>query len=155
MISLIYVVVAVMTFIGMEFIARLMHKYLMHGLLWSIHKDHHYPTSSTFQKNDLFGLIFSGISIYLILEWLTTGNLLLLSVAIGMTGYGVAYFTVHDMIIHNRHLRLRKRAMKYGLLRTLIEVHDVHHKEGKGNWGFLLVIPGIDKVPRKEGVEAE
>lgn len=155
MISLIYLMAGIMTFIGMEFIARLMHKYLMHGVLWSLHKDHHYPTSSAFQKNDLFGLIFAGISIYLILEWIISGNLLFLSVALGMTGYGLAYFTIHDMIIHNRHLRLRKKAMKNGLLRTLIEVHDVHHKEGKGNWGFLFVIPGIDKVPRKEGVKAK
>ncbi|BCU69645.1 sterol desaturase family protein [Stygiolobus caldivivus] len=147
---LIYLAIALITFVGMEFVARLMHKYLMHGLLWSIHKDHHYPTSSSFQKNDLFGLLFAGISVYLMLLWITSGNLIPLSVALGMTGYGIAYFTIHDMVIHNRHLRLRKKAMSNPVLRTLIEVHDVHHREGKGNWGFLLVIPGIDKIPRKE-----
>ncbi|MEJ2772106.1 MULTISPECIES: sterol desaturase family protein [unclassified Stygiolobus] len=155
MIPLVYLLVGITTFIAMEFVARLMHKYLMHGILWSIHKDHHYPTSSAFQRNDLFGLIFAGISIYLIIEWMIGGNLMYLAIALGMTGYGIAYFTIHDMIIHNRHLRLRKKAMKNSLLRTLIEVHDVHHKEGKGNWGFLFVIPGIDKIPKKEGVRAQ
>lgn len=145
-----YIAIGLATFIGMEFVARLMHKYLMHGVLWSLHKDHHYPSSSTFQKNDLFGLLFAGISVYLLLRWVISGNLLFFSIAMGMTGYGIAYFLIHDMVIHNRHLRLRKKAMNNPILRTLIEVHDVHHKEGKGNWGFLLVIPGVDKIPRRK-----
>ena len=30
-------------YVGMEFIAWFTHKYLMHGLLWNWHEDHHKP----------------------------------------------------------------------------------------------------------------
>ncbi|BDC17342.1 sterol desaturase family protein [Acidianus sp. HS-5] len=143
------IALSVAVFFGMEFLARLMHKYLMHGILWKIHEDHHRPVQREIEKNDAFGLIFAGISVYLIFYWLIYGNLIALSVALGMTAYGVAYFFVHDMVIHNRHLHLRSWGMRHKFLRELILVHDVHHKEGRGNWGFLLVIKGIDKIPEE------
>ena len=42
------------TFSIMEFMAWFTHKYIMHGLLWNLHEDHHQPTGKLFQKNDLF-----------------------------------------------------------------------------------------------------
>jgi beta-carotene 3-hydroxylase len=146
------IVAGAATFVGMEFVARAMHKYLMHGALWFLHEDHHRPTSSRFQKNDLFGLIFAAVSIALFWEWVATGDPLYAAVASGMTAYGVAYLLIHDMVIHNRHLRLRRAAYRVGFLRTLIEAHDLHHSEGRGNWGFLFVIPGVDKLPSKREV---
>lgn len=145
-----YVVVGLVTFVGMEFVARAMHKFVMHGKLWRIHEDHHAERQKEFEKNDLFGLVFATISILLILNWISSHNLLSLAVASGMTAYGLAYFVVHDMIIHDRHLHLRSWGTRNRLLRRLIEVHDVHHQEGEGNWGFLLVIRGLDKIPERK-----
>ncbi|AWR96200.1 porin [Acidianus sulfidivorans JP7] len=141
-----YIGIGLITFIGMEFVARLLHKYVMHGILWFIHEDHHKAKQTEFEKNDLFGLIFASIAILLFISGIK-GNYISLSAAIGMTSYGVAYFFIHDMIIHDRHLHLRSWGLKHRPFRYLILVHDVHHKEGKGNWGFLFVIKGIDKIP--------
>jgi len=51
----------------MELVAWATHKYLMHGLLWKLHKDHHVvDKNNKFQKNDFFFLIFAIPSIILI-----------------------------------------------------------------------------------------
>ena len=43
----------------MEFIAWATHKYIMHGFLWKLHKDHHQVNKDKiFEKNDAFFLIF-------------------------------------------------------------------------------------------------
>ncbi|ACP37281.1 fatty acid hydroxylase [Sulfolobus islandicus M.14.25] len=141
-----YAGIAVLIFVGMEFVARLMHKYLMHGILWFIHEDHHREKQTEFEKNDLFGILFAIIAIFLFFFGID-GNYIALSVAIGMASYGVAYFFIHDMIIHDRHLHLRSWGLKHGPFRDLILAHDIHHEEGEGNWGFLLVIKGLDKIP--------
>jgi beta-carotene 3-hydroxylase len=141
--------IAILSFFGMEFLARFLHKYVMHGALWFLHEDHHREKQARLEKNDAFGIIFAGIAIFLFIEWLRTGNPLPFAVAVGMTAYGAAYVIVHDMIIHDRHLHLRSWGLRHQPFRTLILVHDVHHSEGRGNWGFLLVIRGIDKVPEE------
>lgn len=148
-----YLALAIATFIGMEFIARLMHKYLMHGILWFLHEDHHKEKQKEIEKNDFFGLFFAVIAIYLFFYGIFHDSPIPLSIAIGMTAYGIAYFTVHDMIIHDRHLHLRSWGLRHEPFRTLILTHDVHHSEGKGNWGFLFVIKGIDKVPKREEID--
>ena len=52
----------------MEAITWFTHKYVMHGFLWYLHKDHHQPKySNWFEKNDLFFVIFavpSSLSIF-------------------------------------------------------------------------------------------
>ena len=52
--------IILLSFLGMEFIAWFTHKYIMHGLMWYLHKDHHDHSNTTiFEKNDLFFLIFA------------------------------------------------------------------------------------------------
>ncbi|QKR00665.1 porin [Metallosphaera tengchongensis] len=143
------VAIGVGVFVGMEFLARLMHKYVMHGVLWSVHSDHHREKHGEVEKNDAFGALFAGVAIFLVIEWLRGGDPILLAIAMGMTGYGIAYAFVHDMIIHDRHLHLRAWGMRHSPFRELILVHDVHHQEGEGNWGFLFIIRGLDKVPEE------
>jgi beta-carotene 3-hydroxylase len=145
--------VAVASFFGMEFVARLMHKYLMHGILWSLHKDHHIDMGRKFQRNNLFGLFFAVIAIILFVETVNTGNTIFASAGFGMAMYGLVYLIVHDMIIHNSYIHLRDRKhSKY--VQNLIAVHQIHHMDdgkNKGkNWGFLFYIPGIDIPPGKE-----
>ena len=62
---LINILVVLGTFIGMEGVAWLTHKYIMHGAFWNLHKDHHKKDDPIFfEKNDYFFLIFAipGIS---------------------------------------------------------------------------------------------
>ncbi|BCU67916.1 beta-carotene hydroxylase [Sulfolobales archaeon HS-7] len=143
------VAISVLTFFGMEGLARLMHKYVMHGFMWFLHEDHHRETQSEFEKNDAFGIIFALVAIYLIFNGLFDHNLISLSIGLGITAYGVAYFFVHDMIIHDRHLHLRSWGMRHSPFKELIQAHEVHHEQGEGNWGFLLIIPGLDKYPQR------
>ena len=48
------------TFIAMEGVAWFTHKYVMHGLLWILHRDHHQKDHDSFlERNDSFFLIFA------------------------------------------------------------------------------------------------
>ncbi len=52
---IIKILIITITFFLMEFVAWFTHKYIMHGFLWSLHKDHHQvDKDKTFQKNDYF-----------------------------------------------------------------------------------------------------
>ena len=59
--------IVIATFIVMEFVAWSVHKYVMHGFLWVLHKDHHVvDKDKVLQKNDYFFLIFAIPSMMLI-----------------------------------------------------------------------------------------
>ena len=47
------------TLAGMEGVAYVAHKYVMHGFLWSLHESHHRPRAGVFEKNDWFAAIFA------------------------------------------------------------------------------------------------
>ena len=54
------------TFCFMEFMAWFSHKYIMHGFLWSLHKDHHVKDhDSWFERNDFF-FIFYAVIVWLL-----------------------------------------------------------------------------------------
>ena len=117
---LIYIFLFVATVVAMEGVAYLMHKYLMHGPLWFLHKSHHVRDKGRFELNDLFGVFFAIPSIILI--WLGThGEPLLLPVGLGMTAYGAIYFGFHDVIVHRRV----PHRMKFGnaYLPRIIKAH--------------------------------
>ena len=44
--------VVVLTFLAMEGVAWVAHKYLMHGAMWYFHEDHHSPGPGFVEKND-------------------------------------------------------------------------------------------------------
>ena len=51
----IWVFTLIVTFMVTEFTAWFNHKYIMHGPLWVLHKDHHKKDhKSWFERNDLF-----------------------------------------------------------------------------------------------------
>ncbi len=133
---------AVVAFVSMECVAWTTHKYIMHGWLWSLHKDHHKKeTAGFFEKNDYFFLIFAlpGVALFIIggvlripaMEW----------IAGGITAYGLCYFWVHDVFIHQRFRLFRKADNFY--LKALRRAHKMHHKQlGKEDgecFGMLLV----------------
>ena len=52
--------ITIIVFIAMEGATWLIHKYIMHGFLWSLHKDHHdHSTKGVMEKNDYFFVIFA------------------------------------------------------------------------------------------------
>jgi beta-carotene 3-hydroxylase len=130
------------TFIFMEGVAWFTHKYIMHGLLWKLHKDHHQPhADSFFERNDFFFLLFAVPGMLLLFFGVKAGIDLRFWMGLGITLYGAAYFAVHDIFIHQRFNFLRRSDHPY--FRAIRKAHKVHHKHlGKEDgecFGMLLV----------------
>ena len=61
---MLHVIIFMGTFFGMEFMAWFTHKYVMHGFLWILHKDHHKKDhDSWFERNDTFFIFYALVSI--------------------------------------------------------------------------------------------
>lgn len=113
--------------IGMEAVAWVTHKYVMHGLLWRLHQDHHKKKSvGFFEHNDLFFLIFAVPSFTLSLLGMKDHYNFLFYIGIGVAIYGAIYFLVHDIIIHQRFKLFRHTDNAY--LKAIRRAHKVHHK---------------------------
>ena len=114
-------------FCGMEGVAWLSHKYLMHGPLWKLHKDHHKKElDGFFEHNDFFFLIFAIPGIVALLFGIRSGYSLLFWIGIGICLYGLMYFLVHDVFIHQRIKILRDTDTIY--LKAIRRAHKTHHK---------------------------
>lgn len=130
------------TFLLMEGITWTVHKYVMHGFLWRLHRDHHdHSTEGHLEKNDYFFVIFAIPAIALIYIGSTQGFNHLFYIGLGITLYGFAYFFVHDIFIHQRVSFLRNTTNPY--LMAIRRAHKQHHKHtGKEEgecFGFLWV----------------
>jgi len=129
------------TFLFMEFVAWFTHKYVMHGLLWILHRDHHQGHTGFFERNDAFFLIFAVPSFFLMLVGVLNGNDFRLFMGIGIAIYGFCYFIVHDIFIHQRFKIFRNSNNWY--LRAIRRAHKMHHKhfnkEHGECFGMLLV----------------
>lgn len=122
-----YILTGLAAFACMEIVAWLTHKYIMHGLLWSLHKDHHRKDDGRFfEKNDFFFLIFALPGMLLFLLGTLYQLPYLIAVASGITLYGATYFLVHDIFVHQRFRWLRHTDNFY--LRALRRAHKMHHK---------------------------
>lgn len=119
--------IVILAFISMEGVAWFTHKFIMHGLLWRLHKDHHKKESSGFfEHNDFFFLVFALPGITCLFIGLQNGYNFLFWIGLGITLYGFAYFLVHDIFIHQRFKFLRNTDNKY--FRAIRRAHKVHHK---------------------------
>lgn len=136
-----YLLVFLTSFVLMEFIANFTHQYVMHGFMWYFHEDHHKRTPGFFEKNDIFFVIFAIPSILLINIGIFMGYYLLISIGLGIMAYGLAYFIVHEVLIHRR-LKFMDR-FDNAYFRALIKAHQDHHsritKTGCSNFGMLYV----------------
>nr|WP_315256506.1 sterol desaturase family protein [uncultured Flavobacterium sp.] len=129
-------------FLIMECVTWLTHKYIMHGLMWYFHADHHQPKyEHTFERNDIFFAIFAIPSIVLFYFGVQNGMNYLFFIGLGITAYGFCYFMIHDVLIHQRFKWFKKTKNKY--LVGLRKAHKVHHKHlGKQHgecFGMLFV----------------
>ena len=131
------------TFLIMEFIAWFSHKYIMHGFLWSLHKDHHMKDhKSWFERNDFFFIFYAIVSLGFALLWGNYGVWFCLPIAFGIFLYGLTYFLVHDIFIHQRFKMFRNIDNKYA--RGIRRAHKIHHKNIHKNGGEcfgMLIVP--------------
>lgn len=129
-------------FIIMEAVAWLTHKYIMHGLLWIWHKDHHKKETEGFlEHNDFFFLIFALPGIAGLFFGMKSNFNFLFWIGLGITLYGMCYFLVHDIFIHQRFKIFRNADNKY--FKAIRRAHKMHHKhlekqEGE-SFGMLWV----------------
>ena len=139
---LLNLIITLAAFLSMECVAWLTHKYIMHGIGWFMHRDHHQKeTTGFFERNDFFFLIFAipGI-IGLLIGMRYHFNYLFWS-GFGITLYGCAYFLVHDIFIHQRFKLFRNSSNVY--FKALRRAHKMHHrhltKEDGECFGMLWV----------------
>lgn len=138
----IFASVTLATFLIMEGVTWCTHKFVMHGFLWYLHEDHHQPRYQTpFEKNDLFFVIFAVPSILLFYFGIRPELNYLFFIGLGILIYGIAYFLVHDVLIHQRFKWFKHTKNRY--LLGLRKAHKIHHKKlGKQDgecFGMLFV----------------
>ena len=139
------------TFLVMEGVTWCTHKFVMHGFLWYLHEDHHQPKyQNFFEKNDLFFVIFAVPSASLIYLGVEQQTYYLSAIGFGIMLYGMAYFLVHDVLIHQRFKWFKHTKNRY--LLGLRKAHKIHHKKlGKQDgecFGMLFVPFKYFKKPK-------
>lgn len=139
--TLVFLSITLFTFLLMEGITWLTHRYVMHGFLWYLHEDHHKKGPGFFEKNDAFFLIFAIPSWLCIMLGLQYQVYWAATIGAGIALYGFAYFVVHEVIIHQRFKFFTRSNNTY--IRTIRWAHKMHHKhldkqEGE-SFGMLLV----------------
>jgi beta-carotene 3-hydroxylase len=149
MINLILVLSA---FAFMEFVAWSNHKYVMHGFLWRWHKDHHrldgqseevlHTEAKRWEKNDLFFVVYAVPAMILIMTSVALKIEAFFYLGLGITLYGLTYFLIHDILIHNRLDIPFLRNPKNKYFKALVKAHRAHHwpktKQDFANFGLLL-----------------
>lgn len=124
---LINLALVIASFLMMEVVAWSTHKYIMHGWLWVLHKDHHKKESKGFfEHNDFFFLIFAIPGMAGLFLGMQASFNALFWIGLGITLYGLAYFLVHDIFIHQRFKLLRNTDNFY--FKAIRRAHKTHHK---------------------------
>ncbi len=140
---LLWMTVFIATFLVMEFMAWFSHKYIMHGFLWSLHRDHHKKDhDSWFERNDLFFIFYALVSTGFVLLWGEAGFWPGLPIGIGIFLYGMTYFLVHDIFIHQRFKIFRNANNRYA--KAVRRAHKMHHKKiqkEEGECFGMLFVP--------------
>lgn len=139
---LVNLLIILVTFFLMEGATWLIHKYVMHGFLWMLHRDHHdHSAEGPLERNDLFFVIFASPTIALLYYGGQLGFNYMFYIGLGIFFYGMAYFVVHDIFIHQRVGFLKNTSNPY--LMAIRRAHKQHHKHvGKEEgecFGFLWV----------------
>jgi beta-carotene 3-hydroxylase len=142
---LLFIGTTLVTFLVMEMVTWCTHKFVMHGFLWYLHEDHHQPKyQGIFEKNDAFFAIFAIPSILLFYFGVQPELNYLFFIGLGILLYGLAYFLIHDVLIHQRFKWFKHTKNKY--LIGLRKAHKVHHKHLGKEEGECF---GMLNVPKK------
>lgn len=156
MFNISYLFIALATFVCMEGVTWLTHRYVMHGCLWFLHKDHHQKGPGFFEKNDAFFVIFAIPSWLCIMLGSMSQAYWVVSIGAGIAFYGFAYFMVHEIIIHQRFKWFSRSNHRY--IKAIRWAHKMHHKhinkQDGESFGMLLVAKKYwDKVRKDERVK--
>ncbi|WP_026967258.1 sterol desaturase family protein [Algoriphagus terrigena] len=130
-------------FAAMELAGWAIHKYLMHGPLWAIHKTHHQPSKSFFELNDLFSLVFGSVAVILIFLGVD-GFDYRFWLGVGISLYGMLYFILHDVWVHRRLKWFGKP--RNILLKGIFKAHQAHHRTNQRDDAESF---GLFFVPKK------
>ena len=146
------VLLVVGSFLGMEGLVYLSHRFLMHGPGMPIHRSHHQRRPEPgLERNDLFPLAGSALAMLSFGLGLNVAGLAaLVPVAVGLTIYGAAYFFVHDIYIHRR---LPWFELELEVLERLKEAHRIHHLWAGEPYGMLFPIVPADLRERAAAVD--
>ena len=141
----------ILAFFFMEFVAWWSHKYIMHGFLLKWHIDHHrkdhmqnLPTETEnkhFEKNDRFFIVFALPAIILLVVGTLNTLTYLIFIGVGISFYGLCYFIIHDIIIHRR-IKILSGFKHNFYIKAVLRAHEAHHKpknnEDFDNFGLLI-----------------
>ena len=133
-----FLVVCTASFLAMEAVSYLVHRFVYHGFLWMIHRSHHTKRKGPFEMNDVFPVVFAALTI--LLMWFgfsSPGGGTLLPVTSGMTLYGCVYFFIHDLYVHRR---IKSIHFRLPFLLALKKAHAVHHRHGGEPYGLLFFV---------------
>lgn len=119
-----FVGLTILGFVGMELLSYAVHRWLFHGVFWRIHKTHHVARKGAFEANDVFSLVFSFASIFLMIS----GNSAAFPIGLGVAIYGIVYFIAHDFFTHRRFLPFKSDNK---ILRTIRAAHQRHHQSAE------------------------
>ena len=144
-----YCLITLGVFVAMEGVTWCTHKYVMHGFMWYFHEDHHQPGyPHVFERNDAFFVIFAIPSILLFYFGSIDGINYMFFIGLGILMYGIAYFFVHEILIHQRIKWIKNTNNFY--FRALRKAHKVHHKHLGKEDGECF---GMLWVPKKYFIE--
>ncbi len=139
------------TVLGMEVVAYVAHRWVMHGPGWFLHASHHRARHGAFEANDWYAVIFAVPSIVLLLGGVQLGWWPGWTwIGAGIAAYGAIYFGFHDVVVHKRvgHRYVPRSAY----MKRIVQAHRLHHvvetKAGTVSFGFLW-------APRPEALKAE
>lgn len=139
------------TIAAMEGVAYALHRWVMHGPGWGLHKSHHSPRTGPFEANDWYAAVFALPSVALIYGGLNLGwGSWAAWLGAGVAAYGLIYFGFHDIIVHKRIGHRFVARSPY--MKRITQAHRLHHavetREGAVSFGFLV-------APRPEDLKAE
>jgi len=129
--------------VAMEGVAYAMHRWVMHGPGWVLHRSHHRP-GGRLEANDLYALVFAAQSVLLIYGGMNRGwGEWAVWLGAGIAAYGLIYFGFHDLIVHKRIGHRFVPRSRY--LRRIVQAHRLHHaveqRDGAVSFGFLWAPP--------------
>ncbi len=133
------ITLAVAAFAAMEPLTAAVHRFVMHGIGFRLHRSHHRHATGGWEANDAFPVIFAAVvCIALWVGFHDPARADLVPLGVGVTAYGIAYALVHDVYIHRR---LRWFGdLHAGVLDALADAHALHHRFGGAPYGMLVPI---------------
>ncbi len=147
-------VIALGAFLAMEPITAATHRWIMHGPGHFLHRSHHQTHTRRWEANDWYPVMFAAlVNLGLFAGFNWNGFAVLIPAGIGVTAYGAAYATVHDIYIHRRLDWFGDR--RVAVLDYLADAHRIHHLYNSAPFGMLIPIVPAELRARARHTERD